>query len=231
MQVICRFILLCLFIPASAHAAEGFGLSAPGTVDTTPPEITLISPVEDDFYGPEVDFQWFITENSLSSAGDAVSLALVSSPDEPANLWVSPFEPSGEYQFFWTPTGPIPSGSTWRVTAVDAFGNQSMQDGSALHISNASDPSLIPSTATLQTAFPNPFNPTTTLRFSTPKDGQVNLEIFDPAGRRVHTLHEGFMVRGWHEITWQATDSASGVYFAKLRTGGTTCGIKLILIK
>lgn len=85
--------------------------------------------------------------------------------------------------------------------------------------------------------FPNPFNPTTTLRYRLPRDGAVSLEILDARGRRVCSLLEAMpQAAGEHELLWNGRDEAgrplpSGLYQARLRAAGAEAGLKLLLLK
>jgi hypothetical protein len=73
--------------------------------------------------------------------------------------------------------------------------------------------------------YPNPFAPSTTISYSVPRPGMVDLQIYDAQGRRVRTLVRGPNTEGVHAITWDGrTDSgaevASGVYFLRLVSTG-----------
>lgn len=84
---------------------------------------------------------------------------------------------------------------------------------------------------------PNPFNPTTRIRYSVDRDERVRLQIYDLAGRWVQTLVDAH-VSGQvpHEVVWDGTDSRgrrvrSGVYFARLHTARFNATHKMILLK
>ncbi len=79
--------------------------------------------------------------------------------------------------------------------------------------------------------WPNPFNPTASLRFALPEATRARLDIFDLQGRRLATLLDGELEAGFHEIRWDAGDRASGVYFARLRAGNRSLSRKLLLLK
>lgn len=85
--------------------------------------------------------------------------------------------------------------------------------------------------------WPNPFNPRTTVRFDLPRDGRVELAVYDLQGRRVRTLLAGNAAAGPHEVLWQGDDDAgralpSGVYLARLRgPEGTSAERKLTLVR
>lgn len=79
----------------------------------------------------------------------------------------------------------------------------------------AGDPE-IPTAFVLDQNFPNPFNPSTQIRFGLPHAAVVKLSVFDVLGREVQSLSNGHFDAGYHTVTWNASDLASGVYFARL---------------
>jgi hypothetical protein len=84
----------------------------------------------------------------------------------------------------------------------------------------------------VKSAVPNPFNPSTTIRFETVEDGATTLAIYDPGDRLVATLldHELLPV-GPHELVWQARDVSSGVYHVVMTTPARRSVYRLVLIK
>jgi DNA/RNA endonuclease YhcR with UshA esterase domain len=83
---------------------------------------------------------------------------------------------------------------------------------------------------------PNPFNPKTTIAFNLTAPGDVTLEIYDVAGRRVATLLDRHMSAGAHVAQWDGKTSdgeraASGVYFYKLAAGDQRISKKMVLLK
>jgi hypothetical protein len=83
---------------------------------------------------------------------------------------------------------------------------------------------------------PNPFNPSTTISFTLPKQSTAKLTIYNVEGRLVTTLLDGTMDEGLKEVTWDGTDShgnlvSSGVYFYRLKAGGKTLTKKMVLLK
>lgn len=79
--------------------------------------------------------------------------------------------------------------------------------------------------------YPNPFNASTILRYSLPQLSEVTLTIHNILGQRVAMLFDGTQKAGHHTITWDASDVASGIYFACLKTDYETNTIKMILMK
>jgi len=93
------------------------------------------------------------------------------------------------------------------------------------------DPPVQPGAFALEQNFPNPFNASTRVRFILPRSGWTRMEIFDPAGRRVAVVRDGWMAAGSHDLTWDAGNLGSGIYFLALRHGNDTLVRKLLLLK
>ena len=89
----------------------------------------------------------------------------------------------------------------------------------------------IPGTYSLSKAYPNPFNPTTTLRFGLPDESMVTLLIYNLQGRVVTKLVDRMLSKGYHSIVWDANSYASGVYFVKMVAGEFVNTQKLMVIK
>jgi hypothetical protein len=93
-----------------------------------------------------------------------------------------------------------------------------------------------PTSFTLHTPYPNPFNPSTTISFDLPKRGSVKLVVYDVLGREVRRLADQEMTAGTHSVTWDGTDqsghsAASGVYFFRMTAGGVEKSVKGMLLK
>ena len=89
----------------------------------------------------------------------------------------------------------------------------------------------IPEEFLLKNAYPNPFNPVTTLEFGLPVDGNVSIDVYNLQGRVIATLANGHMGAGYHSVIWNADAHASGVYFVKMMAGGHINTQKLMLVK
>lgn len=88
-----------------------------------------------------------------------------------------------------------------------------------------------PSSLSLGEAWPNPFNPSTTIAFSLAETMPATLRVFDLAGREVATLVDGLQAAGEHEVVFDAAGLPSGLYFATLRAGDEVAVRKLTLLK
>ncbi|MFH1011051.1 MAG: T9SS type A sorting domain-containing protein [bacterium] len=88
-----------------------------------------------------------------------------------------------------------------------------------------------PQAFALSPCYPNPFNPSTVIRFSLTKTEKAKLTIYDVMGRQVQTLVNDVMTAGQHSLTFDGTGLASGIYFARLESNGFAQTHKLLLIK
>jgi M6 family metalloprotease-like protein len=79
--------------------------------------------------------------------------------------------------------------------------------------------------------YPNPFNPTTTIAFSLPEAGNVHLAVYDYLGREVKVLIDGYRQSGKHEVQFNATRLASGVYYYSIQSGNLHAVRKMLLLK
>jgi len=110
-------------------------------------------------------------------------------------------------------------------------------DGRRWAASQVSELHLQPSRVALLTNLPNPFNPSTSLRFQLPTAAKVRLSIYDAIGQRVVTLLNGEeYAAGFHQMTWHGQNQAgrpvgSGVYFLVLDAAGRHEVGKLLLLR
>ena len=91
----------------------------------------------------------------------------------------------------------------------------------------------VPTALVLHQAYPNPFRMETTLRFSLPQEGQVEMAVYDAEGRRVQTLVHETLPAGYHTTHWDGRDARGravgrGIYFGRLKTSAGERVQKLI---
>jgi len=89
----------------------------------------------------------------------------------------------------------------------------------------------MPQGFTLSQNFPNPFNPSTTIKFSLPKATHVTLSIYNSLGQEVSKLISKDMNAGVYTTEWNATSFASGVYYYRIVASGFVQTKKLLLLK
>jgi hypothetical protein len=78
---------------------------------------------------------------------------------------------------------------------------------------------------------PNPFNPSTTIKYELPKSSEVRLSVYDMLGREVSVLVNERRDAGVHEVKFESSNLASGVYFYRLRAGDFVQTRKLLLCR
>ena len=133
--------------------------------------------------------------------------------------------PAGEYtlqlavRWGWDPatcsllTGPIP----WEVCITTCDRSAGTGD--------------LPAALELGEAYPNPFNPVTTLDWSLARTAGARLAVYDLTGREVAVLADGLHAAGAHSSRFDGANLASGVYIATLEAEGRTFSRKLVLLK
>ena len=89
----------------------------------------------------------------------------------------------------------------------------------------------IPSSFVLSQNYPNPFNPSTTISYSLPQSGFVQLKVYDMLGREVTTLVNKEQTSGNYKIEFNASNLTSGVYFYRLQSGSFAETKKLIFLR
>jgi hypothetical protein len=98
------------------------------------------------------------------------------------------------------------------------------------------DDNSVPALVTrLDGAYPNPFNPSTTVSYSLAEPAAVRLTVYDLRGRVTSVLTNQEMAAGNHTVTWNGTDReshrvGSGVYFLRFEANGRTLGVQKILM-
>jgi hypothetical protein len=121
--------------------------------------------------------------------------------------------------------GPT-TGITWNV------GSWFLLDDIALSGTNdVTSDKIIPRSYALDQNFPNPFNPTTVIRYQLPAAGQVHLTVLDLLGREVAGLVNEDQQAGIHEVSFNGAGMASGVYMYCLRTGSFTQTRTMVVLK
>ena len=89
----------------------------------------------------------------------------------------------------------------------------------------------VPETYFLSQNYPNPFNPSTTFDYGLPEEGFVTLKIFNVLGQEVATLVNRRQLAGYYRVSWNAARMASGIYFARLKSGDFVEMHKLVVLK
>ncbi|TVR12852.1 MAG: T9SS C-terminal target domain-containing protein [Balneolaceae bacterium] len=103
-----------------------------------------------------------------------------------------------------------------------------------LHVTPFSDEiggTGLPSDFALAQNYPNPFNPATTIQYELPQDTEVRLDVFSIEGRQISTLVNNRQPAGTHNVSFDASNLASGIYIYRLQAGQLVLTRKMVLLK
>ncbi len=124
------------------------------------------------------------------------------------------------------------------VSAFYTAGNSEIIEVEFIYMpASTSQTDVTPATTAIVGNFPNPFNPETTIQFSTSKPGHTTLTIFNVKGQKVKTLVDANLDANVHSVIWNGQDNSgknvtSGVYYAVLKAAGENPAVqKMILLK
>jgi hypothetical protein len=89
----------------------------------------------------------------------------------------------------------------------------------------------VPVSTRLMNAYPNPFNPQTTIAYELAEAGKVSVDVYNVKGQKVAELVNAAQAAGQHNVVWNAAGQASGIYFVKMQTANQDQTHKVILMK
>lgn len=95
----------------------------------------------------------------------------------------------------------------------------------------ADDELELPRQMTVNSIYPNPFNPSTTISYSLNRTAPTIIEVYNILGQRVEKLYNGIQEAGRHSLVWDATGQASGLYFIRLASGDVSAVKCVMLLK
>ncbi len=143
------------------------------------------------------------------------------------------------FVMIWPSTGidvtPLTVGSTWSLAGVGSQYSDEYQllVGYSDDIVNLGidDDLIIPTQFGLHNAYPNPFNPATTLTWTLDHSGEHELAVYNILGQQVSMLSKGYKNAGSYTSVWQAGSLSSGVYFVQLTAENKKDIHKILLVK
>jgi len=95
---------------------------------------------------------------------------------------------------------------------------------------------MLPNQFIILPAYPNPFNPSTTIKYGLENDSHVTIEIYDISGKLISTLLNTQQTQGWHLVTWNGTNQNNkqvpvGIYLSRITSNNEVMTTKLMLLK
>ena len=232
-------------LPASATSSDNLSLNkigvAAGTLSLSSPEATK-------------DAEVVKVALKLSNAANVYAAQLTSKADFSLMSieGVSAALPEG-WQMQWNVvdnelrvamagTTPLSSGEVAAITvrlknkesrlnfSSDAMLNESSQSLGAVEIA------AVPTTFALELNYPNPFNPSTTMKYQIPNDANVSLDVYNLQGQKIRTLVAKEQKAGYYSVVWDGRNEAgqtvsSGLYLYRVQAGSFVAVHKMMLIK
>jgi hypothetical protein len=207
------------------------GLNAPFASDTTgvfsiqsAPSIEVLAPAVDDslMAGHITTVRWSVTNVdsvavSYSADGKASWTQITKLAHTDSTLdWIVPDSTSNDCYI--------------RVSALE----DTTVTGVSGRFSIISDPTSvdeIPTVYELSHAYPNPFNPTTTIDYALPSASHVRLVVYNVMGQQVDVLVDDMRSAGRYSIHWNAAGMSSGIYFYRIQADGFSERGKMLLMK
>ncbi len=136
------------------------------------------------------------------------------------------------------------SGDRPRSISIDYLGNIYVL-GNSLHLVNGYTVTLIkysqdifprfsseiPESFKLHQNYPNPFNPSTQVKYDLPLDANVKITVFDMLGKEIAVLVNEYKAAGSYDVSFNATQLSSGMYFYRIQAGSFTETKKMLLVK
>ena len=140
-------------------------------------------------------------------------------------------DPTGASMALLDLESDINDGANWMESTTPYGDGDLGTPGEANWDVSVDDEESLPSDMILLTAYPNPFNPTATIRFQVPETSEIRLTVYDLMGREAKELVNSRVDRGEHEVVWNASEFPSGIYFCRLESGDVSQTQKLLLLK
>jgi len=119
----------------------------------------------------------------------------------------------------------------WYVNLGHLYLYHMMQEMNESGVTGVQVVARAPGTFWLGQNYPNPFNPVTTIPFVLPQMSRVTIAVYNGLGQRVSTLVDGEVTEGYHEVKFDGTGLASGVYFCRMAGGRFTKTLKIALVR
>lgn len=187
---------------------------------------------------------------SSNAAGDSLTVFLVNrdtNNSQDVNMSLANFDiADGDYTTLQLSN--LPSNETFKSASDNALktGSVSVANGAlALSVPKLSITAILLTGKTVDSvveekavptdfklvAYPNPFNPRTTISYSLPVAQHISIDIFDALGRRAYSVQNEFKTAGSHTFQFDGTDLASGVYLVRLSAGSRILTKKIMLMK
>lgn len=123
------------------------------------------------------------------------------------------------------------NGTTTIRYDYDTAGNRTGTTTGQTSLVDVEPPAEVAKAFRLHPAYPNPFNPSTVVRFDLPSESQVILSVYDLLGREVARLASRRMDAGSHQVSWDASGVGTGTYIIRISAGGRASATPVVLVR
>jgi hypothetical protein len=209
---------------------------------------------EDGYYGTMIDtsyFTWNVSNDSIyvttyddyySDSSQVDAMAYFFSGDTLVfGQNIDPCEEGGYYYYYYDTYDDCFEYSDLGNYALGVTGIQDFHQGmmmyyTAYDVVSTTLENNMPLEFEVYPAYPNPFNPVTTIGYYLPNKGSVNITIYDMMGREIKVLQSGIQTPGHSKVQWNATNNkgqpvSAGVYLYQINIDGTMDTKKMVLLK
>ena len=120
----------------------------------------------------------------------------------------------------------------YRVSTIDFNSNESdYSEELNFEITDVAGETALPTKYSLSNNYPNPFNPSTQIKFAIPQSGNVRITIYNSLGKEVKVLKNENLNAGYYNVTWNANGFSSGIYFYEMKSNNFVQVRKMLLLK
>ncbi|HSL87818.1 MAG TPA: T9SS type A sorting domain-containing protein [Ignavibacteriaceae bacterium] len=205
-----------------------FGAKFPIVVlDVIPVELTSFTA---SIINGSVNLNWQ-TATEVNNSGFVIERSVISNPSGMRNLnwedigFVNGFgTTTSSKQYSFTDNSPLAGNLYYRLKQMDFDGSFTYSNVIEIDIKT-------PAKYSLEQNYPNPFNPSTVIRYQLSVNSYVTLKVYDVLGNEVAVLVDEFREAGRFEITFDASNLASGMYLYRLQSGNYIETKKMVIIK
>ncbi len=202
--------------------------------------------VQDPRFCSQLEKRWFELRQNVFDIDrihayiDAVADTLEQAKERNFELWTGPGEKKAPGDGFWPVPEVFYTFETYQdeIDFLKAWIEQRItwMDNNIASLSGTEHQRSIPNDFVLYSNYPNPFNTTTTIHYSIPHAGYVNVTIYDGLGRRVKTLVDDFATPSEYRIQWYGKNTthksvASGVYVVRIKFEQRVKEMKILLLR
>jgi hypothetical protein len=160
---------------------------------------------------------WPEIDQKLGSSGDDILIQ-----DAEGNIVIShTYDDSFDYDDV---SANLLEDGTYALSVTPTPGEENVINGLSID-------SDIPTELSISQAYPNPFNPSTTIGFTLPSNDEVTVNVYDITGKMIDTISQTSMTAGYHTVVWNADAFTSGVYFIEVKASDVSKISKVMLIK